>query len=178
MADMSSRSRFKASAVVDLSSRSRFKVHEEVDAVVSASLPTLSHRSQLHYVNACLLETMRIRTLVPIATHATAKDVMVNLHSLHMDPAYWTDPDWFDLGRFLDAEGNVINKPQSFMPFGGGRRVCLGELVARMELFLFLSTLLQSFTFRTPEGAPPPNTDGIIRLTVKPHLFQLCAIRR
>ncbi|XP_035664823.1 cytochrome P450 2D6-like [Branchiostoma floridae] len=134
---------------------------------------------------------MRIRTLVPIAAHATAEDVkvqgydipkgtqvLVNLHSLHMDPVYWPDPDRFDPERFLDAEGNVVNKPQSFMPFAGGRRVCPGEQLARMELFLFFSTLLQSFTFITPEGAPAPNTDGIFRLTLKPHPFQLCAIRR
>ncbi|KAI8484929.1 hypothetical protein Bbelb_373360 [Branchiostoma belcheri] len=47
-------------------------------------------------------------------------DVMMNLYSLHMDPAYWPDPDRFDPGRFLDAEGNVINKPESFLPFSGG----------------------------------------------------------
>ncbi|XP_078679259.1 steroid 17-alpha-hydroxylase/17,20 lyase-like [Branchiostoma floridae x Branchiostoma belcheri] len=55
-----------------------------------------------------------------------------------MDPAYWPDPDRFDPGRFLDAEGNVINKPESFMPFGGGRRVCLAEQLARMELSALL----------------------------------------
>ncbi|XP_078697525.1 cytochrome P450 2U1-like [Branchiostoma floridae x Branchiostoma belcheri] len=186
------------------------KVQQELDAVVGEGLPTLSHRSQLPYVNACLLEVMRIRTIAPLSVpHShhillinrcsrslmpllvrvcppcptgpscpTCVLVLLNLYSLHTDPAYWPDPDRFDPGRFLDAEGNVINKPESFMPFGGGRRVCLGEQLARMELFLFFSTLLQSFTFRTPEGAPTPCLDGVFRLTLTPHPFKLCAIPR
>ncbi|KAI8503683.1 cytochrome P450 2 sub U member 1 [Branchiostoma belcheri] len=167
------------------------KVQQELDAVVGEGLPTLSHRSQLSYVNACLLEVMRIRSLAPVVHHATTESVKVleyvipkgtqillNLYSLHMDPAYWPDPDRFDPGRFLDAEGNVINKPESFLPFGGGRRACLGEQLARMELFLFFSTLLQSFTFMSPEGASPPTTDGLFRLSLTPHPFKLCAIPR
>ncbi|KAI8510828.1 cytochrome P450 2 sub U member 1 [Branchiostoma belcheri] len=168
------------------------KVQQELDAVVGEGLPALSHRSQLPYVNACLLEVMRIRPVAPLAApHFTtetvkmreydvAKDtqVLVNLYSLHTDPAYWPDPDRFDPGRFLGAEGNVINKPESFLPFGGGRRACLGEQLAKMELFLFFSTLLQSFTFRTPEGAPPPTTDGVFGSTLTPHPFELCAIPR
>ncbi|XP_019630642.1 PREDICTED: cytochrome P450 2U1-like [Branchiostoma belcheri] len=164
----------------------------ELDAVVGEGLAALSHRSQLPYVNACLLEVMRIRTIVPLSgPHATTEAVKVqgydipegtqvlpNLYSLHMDPAYWPDPDRFDPGRFLDAEGNVINKPESFMPFGGGRRGCLGEQLAKMELFLFFSTLLKSFTFTTPGGAPPPSTEGVFGLTLTPHPFKLCAIPR
>ncbi|XP_035684223.1 cytochrome P450 2U1-like [Branchiostoma floridae] len=168
------------------------KVHEELDAVVGASLPTLAHRSQLPYVNAFLMEVMRIRYVgplgVPHATTAAVKvqeydipegtQIILNLHSVHMDPAFWPDPDRFDPDRFLDAEGNFINKPESFIPFSAGRRVCLGEQLARMELFLFFSTMLQSFTFKTPEGAPPPSTEGVLGLTLAPHPFQLCAIPR
>ncbi|XP_078588758.1 cytochrome P450 2U1-like [Branchiostoma floridae x Branchiostoma japonicum] len=168
------------------------KVQEELDAVVGESLPALSHRSQLPYVNACLQEVMRIRPVGPLAIpHATTEavklreydipkgtQVLPNLYSLHMDPAYWPYPDRFDPERFLDAEGNVINKPESYLPFGGGRRGCLGEQLARMELFLFFTTLLQSFTFKPPEDAPPPNADGILGLTLTPHPFQLCAIPR
>ncbi|XP_066288849.1 cytochrome P450 2U1-like [Branchiostoma lanceolatum] len=134
---------------------------------------------------------MRIRTLVTLPAHTTTQNVKVqgydilegtkvlmNLYSVHMDPAYWPDPERFDPGRFLDAEGNVINKPESFMPFGGGRRVCLAEQLAKMELFLFFSTMLQSFTFKTPEGAPPPNTEGVFGMTLAPHPFHLCAIPR
>ncbi|XP_019619479.1 PREDICTED: cytochrome P450 2D6-like [Branchiostoma belcheri] len=164
------------------------KVQQELDAVVGESLPALSHRSQLPYVNACLLEVMRIRPVASLVNHTTTEtdkvreydipkgtQVMMNMYSLHMDPAYWPDPDRFDPGRFLDAEGNVINKPESFMPFSGGRRVCLGEQLARMELFLFFSALLQSFTFRTPEGAPRPTTDGAFGISLTPHPFKLCA---
>eukprot|EP00058_Branchiostoma_floridae_P027849 XP_002613340.1 hypothetical protein BRAFLDRAFT_68307 [Branchiostoma floridae] len=53
------------------------QAQEELDAVVGESLPTLSHRSQLPYVNACLLEVMRIRTLIPVTIHATTQDVEV-----------------------------------------------------------------------------------------------------
>ncbi|KAI8498043.1 cytochrome P450 2 sub U member 1 [Branchiostoma belcheri] len=148
------------------------KVQQELDAVVGESLPALSHRSQLPYVNACLLEVMRIRPIAPLSIpHATTEmvkvreyvipkgtQVLLNLNSLHMDPAYWPDPDRFDPGRFLDAEG---------------RRVCLGEQLARMELFLFFSTLLQSFTFQSPEDAPRPTTEGVNHATLRPHPFKL-----
>ncbi|XP_019619638.1 PREDICTED: cytochrome P450 2D6-like [Branchiostoma belcheri] len=167
------------------------KVQQELDAVVGEGLPTLSHRSQLPYVNACLLEVMRIRPIGPLSHHATTDSVKVqkydipkgtqvvlNLYSIHMDPAYWPDPDRFDPGRFLDAEGNCRNKPESFMVFGGGRRVCLGEQLGRMEIFLFFSTLLQSFSFRTPEGTPRPKTDGVFGVTLAPHPFKICAIPR
>ncbi|XP_078684905.1 cytochrome P450 2D4-like [Branchiostoma floridae x Branchiostoma belcheri] len=167
------------------------KVQQELDAVVGEGLPALSHRSQLPYVNACLLEVMRIRTAAPFTGHATTEtvklgqydipkgtQVLLNLYAMHMNPAHWPDPDRFDPERFLDAEGNVINKPESFMPFSGGRRVCPGEQLARMELFLFFSTLLQSFSFRTPDGAPPPTTDGVFGANFTPRPFQLCAILR
>ncbi|XP_066275493.1 cytochrome P450 2U1-like [Branchiostoma lanceolatum] len=160
------------------------KAQQELDAVVGEGLPTLSHRAQLPYVNACLLEVMRIRTVLPQDVTVQGYDIpqgtqmLMNLYSLHMDPAYWPDPDRFDPERFLDAEGNVVNKPESFMPFSGGRRVCLGEQLARMELFLFFSTLLKSFTIKTSEGAPPPNADGVFGLSLTPHPFQLCAMPR
>ncbi|XP_066305467.1 cytochrome P450 2U1-like [Branchiostoma lanceolatum] len=81
------------------------KVQREVDVVVGESLPTLSHRSQLPYVNVCLLEVMRICPLLPIVGHATTQKATVqgydipegtkvlNMHSLPMDPAYWPDAD-------------------------------------------------------------------------------------
>ncbi|XP_078702507.1 vitamin D(3) 25-hydroxylase-like [Branchiostoma floridae x Branchiostoma belcheri] len=168
------------------------KVQSELDAVVGGALPALSHRARLPYTQATVLEVQRIRHAGPLGLpHATTQDVtvgqfhlptgakvMTNLHSLHMDPAYWSEPDRFDPGRFLDAEGKIINKPKSFMPFSGGRRTCLGEQLAKMELFLLFSSLLQNFTFKPPEGAPPPSDEGIMRITLMAHPYKLCAIPR
>ncbi|XP_066283558.1 cytochrome P450 2D6-like [Branchiostoma lanceolatum] len=168
------------------------KVQQELDDVVGDAVPTLSHRARLPYTEATVMEVQRVRTTVPLGIpHATTQQVKVgrydvpagtqvlaNLHSLHTDPDYWPDPDRFDPGRFLDAEGNVISKPHSFMPFSGGRRVCLGEQLAKMNLILVFSSLLQNFTFKLPEGAPAESTDGILRISLAPHPHKLCAIPR
>ncbi|XP_066264186.1 cytochrome P450 2U1-like [Branchiostoma lanceolatum] len=168
------------------------KVQTELDAVVGGTLPSLSQRSQLPYTEATVMEVQRVRAVLALAVpHATTQQVKVadfdipagtqvlmNLYSLHVDPAYWPDPDRFDPGRFLDAQGRVINKPDSFMLFSGGRRVCPGEQLAKMELFLLFSSLLQNFTFKPPEGALPLSTDGTLAITLMPHPYKLCAIPR
>ncbi|XP_035684687.1 cytochrome P450 2U1-like [Branchiostoma floridae] len=168
------------------------KVQSELDAVVGGTLPTISHRSQLPYTEATVMEVQRLRSVVPLGLpHATTQQVklagfdipagtqvLMNLHSVHADPVYWPDPDRFDPGRFLDTEGRVVSKLDSFMPFSGGRRVCPGEQLGKMELFLLFSSLLQNFTFKLPEGAPPLSTEGILAITLMPHSFKLCAIPR
>ncbi|CAH1259075.1 CYP2U1 [Branchiostoma lanceolatum] len=58
------------------------KAQQELDAVVGEGLPTLSHRSQLPYVNACLLEAIRIRTIGPMARHATTQEVNVQGYNI------------------------------------------------------------------------------------------------
>ncbi|XP_078591227.1 cytochrome P450 2U1-like [Branchiostoma floridae x Branchiostoma japonicum] len=168
------------------------KVQEELDAVVgSDEIPPYSRREELPYTEATILESQRIRTTVPLSVpHCTSSptslqgydipahtQVWVNLWSVHMDPAYWSQPDTFDPGRFLDDNGRV-QVPESFMPFSTGRRICLGEQLAKMELFLFLTSLLQKFTFKLPEGAPVPDMSGEIGVTLLPKPYKLQAISR
>ncbi|NXS85393.1 CP2J6 protein, partial [Erpornis zantholeuca] len=62
--------------------------------------------------------------------------------------------------------------------FFPGHRVCMGELLARMELFIVFSTLLQAFTFTLPEGVKEVNTKFVFGSTMKPPPYQLCAIPR
>ncbi|CAG0894369.1 unnamed protein product [Darwinula stevensoni] len=58
--------------------------------------------------------------------------------------------------RFLDEDGKVKTNVSNFLPFGLGRRQCLGESLAKMELFLFMAIFMQKFTFCVPEGHPIP----------------------
>ena len=94
------------------------------------------------------------------------------IHAVHMDPALWKDPEVFNPERFLNAEGQVV-KPEYFIPFGVGRRMCLGDALARAELFLFFSSLLHVFSLQVPEGAELPGLRGQAGVTVSPENFKV-----
>ncbi len=81
------------------------------------------------------------------------------IHAVHMDPELWDEPEKFNPSRFLNSEG-VVTKPEYFMPFGVGRRMCLGDVLARMELFLFFSSLLHVFNLELPTGETLPSMQG------------------
>lgn len=59
-----------------------------------------------------------------------------------------------------------------------GKRVCMGEQLAKMELFLMFVSLLQGFTFALPDGAKKPNLAGKYGLTLAPHPFKVIASKR
>ncbi|XP_035736403.1 cytochrome P450 18a1-like [Vespa mandarinia] len=167
-------------------------VQEELDQVVGRSrMPALEDLPFLPVTEATILEVLRRSSIVPLGTtHATTRDVTLNgytipagsqvvplLHAVHMDPELWNEPEEFRPTRFLSAEGKVC-KPEYFMPFGVGRRMCLGDVLARMELFLFFSSLLHTFDLRLPEGASLPSLRGNAGVTVTPDPFKVCLFRK
>ncbi|KTF74944.1 hypothetical protein cypCar_00049559, partial [Cyprinus carpio] len=101
------------------------------------------------------------------------------LTSVLKDPSEWEKPNSFYPEHFLDEKGQFV-KRDAFMPFSAGRRVCLGESLARMELFLFFTSLLQSYRFTTPPGVSGDELDlkGVVGITLNPSPHKLCAIRR
>ncbi|KAK2490451.1 hypothetical protein MC885_004049, partial [Smutsia gigantea] len=78
-------------------------------------------------------------------------EVITLLTSVLRDQTQWEKPDTFNPEHFLSSTGKFIKKA-AFMPFSVGPRMCAGESLAKMELFLFFTSLMQKFTFQPPPG--------------------------
>lgn len=168
------------------------KVQAEIDEVIGRERPpSMKDQANMPYTNAVIHEVQRIGDIVPLAIpHKTYRDsevqgffipkgttVIANLSSVLKDETVWEKPNEFYPKHFLNADGQFV-KPEAFLPFSAGRRACLGEQLARMELFLFFTTLLQKFTFVLPEDQSRPRQDPHFALTNSPHPFLLRALPR
>jgi 26-hydroxylase len=99
------------------------------------------------------------------------------INTVHMDPNLWEKPEEFNPSRFIGADGNV-HKPEFFIPFGVGRRMCLGNVLARMELFMFFTSMMHKFDISLPEGAELPSLKGNPGVTISPDRFAVCLKQR
>ncbi|XP_047115409.1 probable cytochrome P450 303a1 [Schistocerca piceifrons] len=161
------------------------KAQKEIDAVVGRDrLPRLSDRPNMPYMEACMLESVRMfmgRTFsIPhralkdteLLGYSIPKDTMVicNFHCTLMDKEIWGDPEAFRPERFIDAEGKVVI-PEEYTPFGFGKHRCMGETLAKSNVFIFMSSLLQNFNFEVPPNQVPPSTDAIDGVTPSPRPY-------
>ncbi|ESO94963.1 hypothetical protein LOTGIDRAFT_63600, partial [Lottia gigantea] len=154
------------------------RMFQEISSVIGTETsPSLHHRESLSYCEAVLLELLRYLSHVPLAVpHYSIENtaiggknipagltVYINLWALHHDESIWNSPWMFDPERFLDSRGQIM-APGSIvrrrlMVFGAGRRVCLGETLAKNRLFLFVTSLVQKLKFTHDTREELPNCD-------------------
>lgn len=159
------------------------EVQAEIDRVVGQSRqPCLADKVNMPYTNAVLHETQRVGNILPFnAPRVARRDttlggylipagtmVITSLSSVLNDKSEWETPDEFNPNHFLDSQG-FFRKREAFFAFSAGKRMCLGEQLAQMELFLFFTSLLQRFTFTSPGGTQSSlETQGIAVISPRP----------
>ncbi|XP_072263425.1 cytochrome P450 2A13-like [Pyxicephalus adspersus] len=138
------------------------RIQEEIDSVIGMDrLPSITDRLQMPYTNAVTNEIMRYLDIAPMAlAHKVSEDttfrgftipkgttVFPLIGSALSDPKHWKSPYDFNPENFLDENGKFCPQ-EALIPFSAGKRICPGESLARMEIFLFLTALLQNFSFQ------------------------------
>ncbi|XP_029451955.1 cytochrome P450 2K6-like [Rhinatrema bivittatum] len=164
------------------------KVQEEIERVIGSSQPRIEHRKQMPYTDAVIHEIQRFADVVPMnLPHETTTDtnfrgyfipkgtlIIPLLTSVLKDKTQFENPEEFNPQHFLDSDGKFVKK-DAFMPFSAGRRICIGETLAKMELFIFFTSLLQKFTFHPPPGVTDLDLTPVSGITTPPMPHLICA---
>ncbi|CAN7986558.1 unnamed protein product [Ixodes hexagonus] len=142
------------------------RIQEEIDRVVGRERqPTWEDRHQMPYTVATIWEMYRCKPTVN-PPRCVGEDtffgeyfvpkgtiVMRNVWAVHMSSTLWEHPERFDPSRFLSSDGSkLLDRPDYIIPFSVGKRMCPGETLATVEIFVFLTTLLQKFNVFPEEG--------------------------
>lgn len=163
------------------------KLQQEVDAVLEDRAPTIGELPRLGYVRQVVEEAMRLyppawvldRVALKedqVAGYRIPADTMLILYTygVHHDSKHWEDPERFDPDRFA-AENKKNHAPYTYLPFGGGPRLCIGNNFALMEMQLILVHFVQRFSF----FAPAEELDIKPLITLRPdHALRLKVVQR
>jgi cytochrome P450 len=140
------------------------KLHAELDSVLAGRAPTQDDLHKLTYTRMVIDESLRIYPAVPaMERQAIEADelagvvipkgalVLIVPWVLHRHQKLWKNPERFDPERFSPEQSSARQR-FSYLPFGGGKRICIGAAFATAEATILLAHLAQHFMLRLVPG--------------------------
>lgn len=128
----------------------------EVDAIVGQGAISAENITKLTYLDSFIKETLRLYPPIHVGNRIVAEDttvagyeltagtrVMASIYLSHRDERYWDKPSEFRPKRF--ARGQKMPPAFSYIPFGAGKRTCIGAAFAQIEAKVVLARILQRF---------------------------------
>ncbi|XP_054922659.2 vitamin D 25-hydroxylase-like [Dermacentor andersoni] len=167
------------------------RVRDEIDVVLGrsgqGSRVVWEDRSRMPYTQAFIWEMARFKPVNPFGLMRCASEdtkvsgyviprgsvVVPSLRSIFHDASFWEDPEVFRPERFLVEGGTRASKPERLIPFSYGKRSCPGEMIANMETFIFLTTILQHFIIEMPRSGPALAFDEVLTISLRPRPQEL-----
>ncbi|KAM4740845.1 1,25-dihydroxyvitamin D(3) 24-hydroxylase, mitochondrial isoform 2-T2 [Anableps anableps] len=127
--------------------------------------PCGEHIKSMPYLKACLKESMRLSPSVPFTSRTLDKDtvlgdyaipkgtvLMIDSHALGFNEEYFDDGKQFKPERWL-RENSTIN-PFAYVPFGIGKRMCIGRRLAELQLQLAMCWLVRDYEIVATDNEP------------------------
>lgn len=142
------------------------KVREEANRVLGDKTPNLEDVQKLTYTRKVLDEVLRLYPPAWVIERTamgpdqiggydveTGTNISICIFNIHRNPDFWENPDKFDPDRF-DEERSVDRPKYAYLPFGGGPRICIGNIFALTEATLILAMLVKNYKFQTDPNHP------------------------
>jgi len=173
------------------------RCRQEVLEVLGDEKAAVADMPKMPYVLATIAEIQRIARVAPSSiphtstasttvtlpnskttyTFPKGSNFMANISFIMNDPKHFVDPDKFNPERFINENGKFV-KSERVIPFSIGKRYCMGELLARNEVFIFFVSLLQQTRMLPPLHHPCPSPSNYIsNLTRIPDDFYLRVVK-
>lgn len=144
----------------------RRRLEEELERVLGGRVPAADDLPRLPYLCRVVDESLRLYPPIWLFPRdANADDelggfhipadtsILITPYASHRNPAHWDDPQAFDPDRFLPQRS--ARRPRyAYLPFGGGRRQCIGYYLALLELRLVVAMVVQRFRLRVVADHP------------------------
>jgi cytochrome P450 len=150
------------------------KLQDEVRGVVKRNeLIRTEDLSNMEYLRAVIKEILRLHPPTPLLlprltmeeckidgfTIPKGTRTLVNCWAIQRDPKLWEAPEEFKPERFVGSQVDYKGNDFHFIPFGAGRRICPGFLMATATAELALANLVHQFDWELPKGTTIDNFD-------------------